>query len=55
MAYLKHHYQCDWANPHLFDAMFTSMLGEEPVVNAILSAMELHPVKVPEDAVAQRP
>jgi hypothetical protein len=55
MAYVKHHYQCDWANPHLYDAMFTSMLGEEAVANAILSAMELHPVKVPEDAVAQRP
>lgn len=54
LAYVKHHYQCDWANPHLYHAMFSSMLGDEIVVNAILSAMDLAPVKVPEDAVAQR-
>lgn len=53
-AYVKHHYHCDWANPHLYDAMFTSMLGEETVVNAILAAMEIHSVKVPEDALAKR-
>ena len=54
LAYVKHHYHCDWTNPHLYDAMFSSMLGEETVVNAILSAMELNPVKVPEDAFAKR-
>lgn len=54
LAYVKHHYHCDRANPHLYDAMFTSMLGDETVVNAILAAMDLNPVKVSEDAVAQR-
>lgn len=52
-AYVKHHYQCEWCNPHLYDAMFTSTLGEENVVDAILAAMRTH-AKVPEDAHAKR-
>ncbi len=54
IAYVKHHYRCDWANPHLYDAMFCSMLGDDTVVDAILSAMQANPVKVPEDAFAKR-
>ncbi len=55
-AYVKHHYQCEWCNPHLYDAMFTSTLGEDTVVDAVLAAMCISPdrLKVPEDAYAQR-
>ena len=40
-AYVKHHYECEWANPHLYDAMFSSMIGEDGVVDACLAAMGL--------------
>lgn len=52
-AYVKHHYQCEWCNPHLYDAMFTSTLGEDNVVSAILTAMQTNPSKVSEDARAE--
>ncbi len=53
-AYVKHHYQCEWSNPHLYDAMLTSMLGEDNIVHAILAAMEAGPLKVPEDDAAKQ-
>ncbi len=40
-AYVKHHYGCEWANPHLYDAMFCSGIGEDNVADAILAAMNL--------------
>lgn len=40
-AYVKHHYGCEWSNPHLYHAMFSSMLGEDAVADAILRVMDL--------------
>ena len=56
-AYVKHHYQCEWCNPHLYDAIFTSALGEDNVAEAALAAMCISPdrMKIREHAHAQRP
>lgn len=42
-AYVRHHYHCEWCSPHLYDAMFSSTLGEETVAKAILTATRLLP------------
>jgi cytidylate kinase len=42
-AYVKHHYQCEWCSPHLYDAMFSSTLGDDTVAKAMLAAMRLLP------------
>ena len=39
-AYVKHHYECEWHSPHLYDAMFNARLGEEAVVEAVLATMK---------------
>ncbi len=38
-AYVKHHYECEWCNPHLYHAMFSSTIGEEAVAAGILAAL----------------
>lgn len=37
--YVQHYYNCDWRDPHLYDAMFCSLLGDDTVVGMILRAM----------------
>ena len=37
--YVQHYYQCDWRDPHLYDALFCSLLGDEMVVELILHAI----------------
>lgn len=49
-AYVKHHYGCEWSNPHLYDAMFSSMLGEDAVAAAILRAMGIDEGKLAHNA-----
>ncbi len=37
--YVQHHFGCEWTNPHLYNLMIDSTLGEEAVVDAVLAAM----------------
>ena len=37
--YVKRHYGCDWANPHLYNLMIDSAIGEDAAVSAVLAAM----------------
>ncbi|HEY3440258.1 MAG TPA: cytidylate kinase-like family protein [Paludibaculum sp.] len=39
--YVRHNFGCDWANPHLYNLMIDSTLGEAAVVAAVLTAMEV--------------
>ena len=48
-AYVKHHYGCEWSNPHLYQAMFSSMLGEDAVAAAIVRAMGMDEGKLAHD------
>lgn len=44
--YVQHYYNCDWRDPHLYDALFCSLLGDETIVGMILRALgvaEGHP------------
>ena len=38
--YVRHNHGCDWANPHLYNLMIDSTLGDEATVSAILAAMQ---------------
>jgi cytidylate kinase len=49
-AYVKHHYGCEWSNPHLYHAMFSSMVGEDAVAGAILRAMGIDEGKLAHNA-----
>jgi cytidylate kinase len=40
-AYVKHHFGCEWRNPHLYHAMFCASAGDETVARAIRCAMGL--------------
>lgn len=53
-AYVRHHYGSVWCDPHLYDALFCSTLGEEHVVDAVLCAMRRHPAEIGEHADAKR-
>jgi cytidylate kinase len=48
-AYVKHHYGCE-SHPHLYHAMFSSMVGEDAVVEAILRAMGIEEGKLARNA-----
>jgi cytidylate kinase len=37
--YVLHNFDCNWANPHLYDLLINSTLGEDAVVAAVLAAM----------------
>jgi cytidylate kinase len=37
--YVEYYYKCDWRDTHLYDALFCSVLGEDTVAAAILTAM----------------
>jgi cytidylate kinase len=37
--FVKFHFGCDWSNPHLYDAMICSKLGEDTVAAMIIEAM----------------
>jgi cytidylate kinase len=37
--FVKFHFGCDWSNPHLYDAMICSKLGEDAVTAMIVEAM----------------
>jgi cytidylate kinase len=39
--FVRHHYGCDWANPHLYDLMIDSTLGVDAVLSAVLAAMQV--------------
>ena len=39
--FVKFHFGCDWSNPHLYDAMISSKLGEETVAAMIVEAMRV--------------
>lgn len=39
--YVQHYYASDWRDPHLYDALFCSLLGDDVVVGMILRAMEV--------------
>lgn len=45
-AYVKHHYGCEWTNPHLYHAMFSSIVGEDAVAAAIMRAMGIQEEKL---------
>jgi cytidylate kinase len=38
--YVKHNFGCDWANPHLYNLMIDSALGQDAVAGAVLAAMQ---------------
>ena len=38
-AYIQHHFQSKWRDPHLYQAMFCSSCGDEAVVRAIRCVM----------------
>ncbi len=38
-AYVRHHYKCDWRDPHLYHAMLCAGIGEDMVVALILRAI----------------
>jgi hypothetical protein len=38
--FIKFHFGCDWTNPHLYDAMLSTKLGEETVANMLVQAIE---------------
>jgi cytidylate kinase len=37
--YVHHNFGCDWANPHLYQMMIDSTIGETATVSAVLAAM----------------
>jgi cytidylate kinase len=37
--YVRHHFGCEWVNPHLYNLMLDSALGMDAAVNAVLAAM----------------
>jgi len=37
--YIEHYYSCDWRNPHLYDALFCSLLGDDAIVAMTLCAL----------------
>jgi len=37
--YVEYYYKCDWRDVHLYDALFCSLIGEDTVVSAIITAM----------------
>ena len=37
--YVQHYYACDWHDPHLYDALFSAVLGDDTVVGMILRAI----------------
>lgn len=39
IEYVRHYFQCDWANPHLYHVMISSCVGEERAARAIAGAM----------------
>jgi cytidylate kinase len=39
-TYVRHYYQCDWRDPHLYDALFCSLLGDDAIVGMILRAIQ---------------
>lgn len=39
--YVSHYYNCEWRNPHLYDALFCSLLGDDTVAGMILRAMSV--------------
>jgi cytidylate kinase len=53
-AYVKHLFGCEWCDPVLYDAMFSATLGDETVVESVLTAMHMTPTKAIEDAHAIR-
>ncbi len=38
--YVEYYYKCNWREVHLYDALFCSLLGEDTVVSAVLTAMQ---------------
>ncbi len=38
-AYVRYYYSCDWRDPHLYDAQFSSLIGEETIVGMMLRAI----------------
>ena len=38
-VYVRHYYDADWRDPHLYDALFCSALGDDTVVGMILRAV----------------
>ncbi len=38
-AYIRHHFDLDWRDPHLYDALFCSKLGDDTVVQMIEQAL----------------
>jgi CMP/dCMP kinase len=37
--YVRHYYECDWRDPHLYDALFCSTLGDETIVGLMVRAL----------------
>jgi len=37
--YIEHYYECDWRNPHLYDAMFCSLLSDDTIIGMMLRAL----------------
>jgi len=44
-AYLRRYFSADWKNPHLYDMMVSSHLGEETVAWLIVGAVKTAPLK----------
>jgi cytidylate kinase len=41
--YVKHNFGCEWSNPHLYNLMIDSALGQEAAAAAVLAAMRANP------------
>ena len=41
--YVRRYFGADWANPHLYDLLINSTLGDDAVVSAVLAAMAAPP------------
>jgi cytidylate kinase len=37
--YVHHYYRSDWRDPHVYDALFCSLIGEDQIVNMIMRGM----------------
>jgi cytidylate kinase len=44
-AYVRYYYSCDWRDPHLYDVLFCSLMGEETIVGMMLRAIGIEEAK----------